>query len=838
MRAVFRVLGIVVLSLAVGQAALSTATAATSTTKQRATSDVPSVTLRVQAGWAGHYRQGPAWTPVYVTLTNTGSQNVQGVLEIPDTTIAAAVQLRVTVGAVYSASVVLLPGASKNVILYVPGIDIPREVDVQFRVHRTIAASASAFPNDFDPHDITVGAVTTTPDSLSWLAGLKIGRSLVDVISLPPVTLSTFPEALASFDVIVLSNVDTSQMNSAQLDALERYVRDGGSVLIIGGSSAAATLGGLPTALIPGRLLGTRTITSLAGLGTLGYGAPPRGAAPVGVLAVSHGVVLAQQGGIPLIARTSLDVGTVAYVAFDPSTDPVASWRHAPELSVAMLRAAVPQAIRRLSMPMGYGSASFLAPQGGAIDIARQLGNLPAAPAQLLILFVLVLLAYVIAVGPVSVFLGRSLRRPGRIWFMAPALALIFGAVVLGVAPRAGTAVVRVNVVGAVHMDGPRGAYPADLYIGLQAPSSKTYRLSYSMPGFASPVIPASAVDLKASSGNSPAWRFDEGSKASAEFINMPAGEVRGMALTTQAQIMGTIHSCLHIDAGGAIVGSVQNATSFDLVQASIIAGRRWVKLPDLAPGATVQVHLLSADDVHNSDYSSLLFKVYGQASVVGPAAASDENRDLSARIRDAVSTLPETNVLSMLGEVTFVAWTQQPTGTFTVDGARTSVRSLTMLTKGLSVQFPRGQFQLRTGTIGAHLVDETQSLARYACCSPSAQAVYIGAHGSATFEFDIPHTPHLRFHSLALSVYAGGPDPSYTGYSDVPAGAVTVYNWRSNRWTPLTFRAGATSLLQPNDDISATGALLVRLHVDNDANDLTIADPGHDLQISGAASA
>jgi hypothetical protein len=201
------------------------------------------------------------------------------------------------------------------------------------------------------------------------------------------------------------------------------------------------------------------------------------------------------------------------------------------------------------------------------------------------------------------------------------------------------------------------------------------------------------------------------------------------------------------------------------------------------------------------------------------------------------VAALPQAHLISMLGEVLLVAWTQDPLAAARVDGSGEAQNNLSLLVSPLTVGLIPGPLALRRGTLAASLVDEVPAPFTYPCCTPSARSIFIGAGGSATFEFDVPAPGRVRFRHLALSVWAGGPDPSYTGYTDMPRGAGQAYDWRARRWVDLSFVHGTAQLSNPDRFIEPTGAFLVRLRALDDTHELTLADPHQDLQISGSGT-
>jgi len=116
---------------------------------------------------------------------------------------------------------------------------------------------------------------------------------------LSPATIDPVPQALATFDLIVVTNVDTSQLDRARLGALRTYVRNGGSIIVVGGPTWQETLRPLQAALLPGQVSGLRVLPNLRGLIPLTPAAHPMNSGPaaVSVLSQPSGTVVGEPGG-------------------------------------------------------------------------------------------------------------------------------------------------------------------------------------------------------------------------------------------------------------------------------------------------------------------------------------------------------------------------------------------------------------------------------------------------------------------------------------------------------------------------------------------------------------
>ncbi|MBV9281309.1 MAG: hypothetical protein JOZ41_14610 [Chloroflexi bacterium] len=817
--------------------------------------------MSVDVGYDGQYRAS-AWTPVRVTVHNRTGSLIDATVRVDDSSTNQQGPPR-TFRTAYEAPVILPAGATKLVTLYMPGSDVQYSVDVSVAAGGRTLASASADVSDFGTSAVSAGVLVDDPANDRWLN--QIQTYSISPVRLTPATLDPYPQALASFDAIVLADVDSSRLGRDQIAALTQYVRNGGSLILVGGPGWQQTLQPLPAGLVPGRLAGTTTLPDLRGLlsiqkaGTLWV--PPKRwqAATVSVLSRPRGSVLASEAGVPLVVRAPLGKGQITYLAFDPALAPFPHWSTDGDLLARILTIAAPMAADRTTLPAGYPSIPpFFSPWGPA-DISQELANVPAAALPSLILFIALAAVYILLLGPANFLVLRRFGRREWAWITIPALALVCVGSTFFIAYRLKGNTVLVNSVGIVQLDGSDQQRPTTLYLGLFAPLRGDYQLTYNSAAFASgvqtnyyyggPPGPGSSLPLT--------LRFQQGTRTGVSFLSMNMWSMRDVRLQTTTDVPGSITSNLTVDAHGNVVGTVHNGTHLDLLRPAILAGRGVAHLRDISAGATVQVRVHPSTDLF--DQSPVWMNLYGTPnyqgggvfyggpliSVVGsrkfiamggccPGPSLPPENNLADRIRNVAAMLPEGWTLPSAAEVMLVGWSEQPLGSFSVDGSPPQRRDLDLITAPLSVHLVRGPFLLRRGTLGAHLVD-ILPVQSSSCCPgpPGVQPITLGVGGWATFEFDIPHHGSLHFRRLTLSVNAGGPDGTNIGH---------VYDWRARAWVPINLETGDADLRDPDRFVSPAGAVLLRLKATGytpdgsfGPTDINIQDVHQDLQISGS---
>jgi hypothetical protein len=520
----------------------------------------------------------------------------------------------------------------------------------------------------------------------------------------------------------------------------------------------------------------------------------------------------------------------------------------------AAARGGIPQQMQN-GPPFGFGPGpGVFFGQFGPMDIGTELSNVPAAALPSILLFILLTVVYVVLLGPVSYFSLRRMRRRELLWVSIPAGALLCVAVTFGVAFHLKGNTVLINSVGFVQLDGSGGPTPVSLYVGLFAPVRGDYNLTYDSPALPATVPRFDYFGGPQQTSRPLGLRLQEGGQTQVQFLSMNMWSMRNVALHSMVNVPGGIKSQLHVGWKGYIVGAVHNDSALTLQHPAIIAGRTVYKLPDMGPEATIRVHLKPQSDIYDFNHDPIWYSLYGRPTMGQPIMAktfffnqgpqfgggyccgpvgmsAPPEHSMLDRIRNVASRLPEAQAVSSLGEVVFVGWTTQPLGTISVDGSSPQRRDLNLVESPLSVDFTPGPFKLRTGTLGARLVDISPSTTgNNFCCGPlGAQSVTLPQFGSATFEFDIPHGVHLRFTSLHLYVDAGGADGIDLG---------RVYDWQTSTWVHEDLAEGYAILKNPQRFVSPTGTILVKLQPGDYGNPGRIQDVHQDIQISGTGVA
>ncbi len=363
------------------------------------------VALEVSAGFDGyHARYSPGAsipTPVRVTLTNR-SAGFTARVEVVG-------QLNRGQQVIHFVDVELPQNSSKIVTMYPVYQGFTGAAKVTVRSGDRIVAERQITLKPVDVVDLEAklyGVLSTEP-SLPPLAGENDA-----VANLTAAELPDRADALRALSALIVDNFDTGTLSEAQREALRDWVRLGGTLIIAGGANGAQAAAGLGD-LVPVSVGGSRNARELSELADLAKvnAAPASGGGLANGRPVSGADVLAGTADEPLVVTRRLGVGSVAWLAWSPSTPPFRDWEGTAPL-IRKLTATAP--------PPSLGGRL----EGWSVNtLLQSVAGLQLPPTALVAGF---LLLYSLILGPGLYFFLRRRDRKELAWILLPALTIFF----------------------------------------------------------------------------------------------------------------------------------------------------------------------------------------------------------------------------------------------------------------------------------------------------------------------------------------------------------------------------------------------------------------------------
>jgi hypothetical protein len=266
--------------------------------------------MNAVARLAGHTRDG-AWLAIDVHLENDGPPIV-GELEM-----VGGLNGLTT----YHVPVDLPTQSSKTYTIYATAPSAHGDLEVALVVDGATPLEATVRPTYHNQEQLVIGVVAEVPDRL--VAPLRdlpqTQGALPAVLDLAVADLPEHAAAWTALDRLVWQDADSTLLTPAQVDALTAWLAQGGRLVIVGGTSGPAILGGFPDTILPFRPDATLDIAPEVLAGYLGD--LPDDAAIVPALSgpAGEGAVLVRSGDRVVAAERPYGTGSVTLVGVDPT---------------------------------------------------------------------------------------------------------------------------------------------------------------------------------------------------------------------------------------------------------------------------------------------------------------------------------------------------------------------------------------------------------------------------------------------------------------------------------------------------------------------------------------
>ncbi len=766
-----------------------------------ANSPPPGLKMEAEAAFDGFFKYGE-WLPVWVLVENNGSD------------LNAEVRVRVTGTwgvTTFAAPAPLPTGSRKRIPVYVLPNNYSHQLEAQLVRGDEVLDGQKVAINPQPNISYLVGLVAPERGALAMILGASLPgqhrpKQLIDL------TVADLPErveGLRSFDCLILNDVDSSTLTPEQGAALEAWVRQGGRLVIGGGAGGRRTVAGLPESLLPLAPDSEVEIEALPALADFTGAEAIRVPGPF-LLATGEtheGRTLVAQADWPLLRERTVGAGVVDFVALDLVTSPFDAWAGTTAFWEKLLApgAAYPQ-----WLPPDLSQRQMISGQ-----MSYALSNLPALDLPSIRGLGLLLILYVVLVGPVNYVLLRWRKRLHRAWISIPLITLAFsaGAFGLGYALRGNDLIV--NKVAVIELE-PDGTASVKSYLGLFSPERQSYEIEVIGGGLLSPLNPD--YDPWGSGGLNTANEM--------VFVQGDPGRVRGLAVNQwsmqtfmtegMALDFGRITGDLRVE-GEQLMGSLRNETAHALTGAVLVMGNSFIRLGDLAAGQEAPVTMALSDIGSQHFGAPISWRLFEEeyttvGSGVGPVGPPRE-AELKRSVLDSV--FQQGGKLSMMSSVRFawqggspqglifLAWLNQAPPDVQLARRAPAQQTTALVYTSLSFRLAEGQrASLPPGLIPGGVI---QTPIEGGPCGPDGASVYLG-RGEAVFEFQIPTAArHVRVDTLKLVIGSDG------GWWQVPDTA--LYDWSAGDWLTLVEPIlGVNVIPDPAGLINDDGQVQVRL--------------------------
>ena len=536
-----------------------------------------SVAIEVRALVGGRYEVN-GWAGLAVTLVNegvptdgwvtaeTGSGTARRFVEMPS-------------------------GARKVVMLYVRPDAFQRGITVTYEEpNGTVAADTELRVLEQSSDQI---AIVGDPTGVLRPQVVPLdGSQRPDPISLATADIPLRPEPLAGISVIVWA-ADSSALDEEQRRSLERWIADGGQLVVVAGADWQARTAAFTDLLPLDELASTDGVALDALAAWAGAEAPaePTATVATGTLRDDAMVLVGAEDETPIASMRPVGSGRVILLGADLAAEPYRGWDGSTRLWGRLLPGD--------AMADWFGRPDL---EGASSSMSQALTNLPELaipPAELLLA---VIAAYIILIGPVSYVILRRLDRRELAWVTAPLLVVVFTATSFGIGLALKGSDVIVNQIALVRTATNGGAASVETYAGIFSPTRQTFDLRVDADAL------VASLDLTFGGGAPGGVGLSEqGDPARLRDVSVSTGGFQVVRSDGVAEHEPALVVTWEAD-GDTLVGTATNVGDVALSDVAYVSTSGGELVGDLGPGESGTFTV----DARNLNASSASEQVYG----------------------------------------------------------------------------------------------------------------------------------------------------------------------------------------------------------------------------------
>ncbi len=538
----------------------------------------PTITLNVQAGFNGYFRDSQ-WTPVIIQAANSGDDASGRLVVRPETSGAGLLNT-------YSTPITLARGAQQTAFLYITARSFTTSIRVEMIDNDgNVIAQQDADLHSIQDQDELSVVVSDSPIGSVDLTGVHAANDNGYQADWKIADLPT--QGLDSVNLMLISDIDSSTLSSAQKQAISDWIAAGGHLIVTGGQNWQGTAAGVGN-LLPITPSGSKAVDGLQPLGNWLHDSGDLSAQTVvatGTVNSGGQVIAAAADGTPLLVRRTLGAGVVDYLAADPNNAPLRGWNGLPDLWFTLATNNNPQP--------GWGGG--FVNWNSAESAAEILPGYDPLPDILPLCGFLAL--YIALIGPLNYLVLNRINRREWAWITIPLFILAFSVLSYGLGFNLRGNEATLNRLAVVQTWNDSDRAHVDELVGLLSPRRTEYTLTAPADTALRPIPnPPQTTGLLTQNTQS-SVEISESDQFAAKNFNVDASFIAGFHMSgaiAKPKISGQATLGYDTVAGQQVVrGSVTNNSTLTLTEPVILArGVAYVINQPLKPGDVVPFNL------------------------------------------------------------------------------------------------------------------------------------------------------------------------------------------------------------------------------------------------------
>lgn len=487
------------------------------------------------------------------------------------------------------------------------------------------------------PNTLLVGALT---DNIQGLRAMNITSGndqlmLGDTWQVVQLDADTFPdsvEMMRAFRILVVDGIDVSALSKQQRNAMEQWLREGGIILVGGGTTAVtsfkgfAALTGITTAA-PYQAQGVdQALADALSGGQYALSAQERvqSAVMLSALRGSRNAV-ASLNGDALVDRCPVEAGVIYTAAFSLSERPLSAWSGMSGYWQRMLLAHDKAQYDRIIKELN----NYYERDDEYVD-QWLLRNLKMDNPDSVLLIVLLIGAFVVCSGIGSYLLLKKMDKREWMWLTVPVLSLAFAAAVMGLSSRMQLNKPAASAYTVLLVD-KTGRTENRVMAGIASADTAPLRVSAGEGD----VIRPNVVDYgyfdddEEQSRREPKLRYtySNGDRAAMTMPASSAWSVQSLRIIPEKKVDCPVAATIWWEQDG-LHGRIENRSGLVLEPGYVLTGLGFCSIPELAPGAEKEFAIVKNPNRKQEQNSEKIYdgelienaRDYGMYSVVNAA--------------------------------------------------------------------------------------------------------------------------------------------------------------------------------------------------------------------------
>lgn len=548
----------------------------------------PALKVEAVAGFEGKAKYGKG-APLSITVENSGTSAFQGdlVIDVPfsyQTGSGVAIPLDLDAGETFSSTIAIPAvndpgqsfgqGTAKSIFLYEGGWKKGKEIP-----HKGAQFITTSLVGE---ESRLILPMTNHVDRLAAMKKAQLPNWTGGQFVISAWGSEKFPDdgaAWGSVDFMIADEYPLSDLSKKKQEAILKWVRSGG-ILIVGGSENLAAEAGVFTDSLPMQLNG-KSETDAAVLNAWAGTDQLDGTVSTFQTTLNSGAMpLLEDGDDVLVAYSKLGQGLVLQTAFSLGDAPLATMGGMTDVW-NQLFAAGEKNLSITNRNFENPSETIVHTIGSANDL------FPSFKVSAPLLFGIIVF-YIILIVPVLYFILKKRDKREYAWWIIPAVALLTSISIFtyGAKDRIGRAQIQHSAVLNVESDGTLTGYYAESILSnksgdftFTAPAGTEMYAEMPMDMFTSnlPTVHKHAILEKDASGSTLHLR------------NVGYWNVATLFGTSDVDKQGEFDVALTVE-NKKLTGTVTNGFPFPLTDLSIWSGTQLIQIGDVGPGETLQV--------------------------------------------------------------------------------------------------------------------------------------------------------------------------------------------------------------------------------------------------------